>query len=121
MPAYDPRQSAHALGHDGVAVVRHGGASLLLFAKRFESLADFAALEMTDLGRDALQRAGHDREGGHELGVAVARYDLRGDTVDPQTELAAHVLLDARVDRGMGANGAADATYASPLSGALES
>src|SRR2546430_16578946 len=69
--AHHTREPADALGQDGIALVRHRGAPLLLLAERLERLSDPGALEGTDLDRDPLQRAGGDRERRHEARGAV--------------------------------------------------
>ena len=85
----------------------HRRAALLLLAKRLECLADLAPLQMSDLGRDPLQRPCDQRKGRHEARVPVARDDLGGDGIGAQAELAADVLLYLWIDGGVGADSAA--------------
>src|SRR5256886_16024793 len=100
--AHHTRKPADALAQDGIALVRHRGAPLLLLAERLERLSDLGALEVADLDRDPLQRPGGDRERRHEARVAVARHDLSRNFIDLQTKLAADLLLDPPVDGGVG-------------------
>ena len=106
-----PGEATHPLGEDRVTLVRHRRASLLFLAEGFERLADLAALKVADLGRDSLQGPGSDGQRGHVAGMAVARHDLRRDDVDLEAQLAADMLLDARIDGCVCADGPADPAH----------
>ena len=55
--------------------------------ERLLDLAHLGALQVADLGREALQAGAGQRDRGQQLGVAVARDDLRGDRLGVQPEL----------------------------------
>ena len=78
--------------------------ALLAFGEIFLRLQHFGALQMADLGREPLDRGGDDAERGEKRGVPVARDHLRRDRLDFQAELLRHMLLDARIDVGEGAD-----------------
>ena len=59
-----PRHAGHPLGEDRIALVRHGARPLLAGAERLECLAHLGALKVTDLDRDALERAAEDGQRG---------------------------------------------------------
>ena len=63
---------------------------------------------MPDLGREPLDRARHHGKRGEIGGMAIARHDLRGDRLGPKPELFGHVIFDARIDMGEGADRARD-------------
>ena len=54
--------------------------------ERLLDLAHLGALQVADLGREALQPGAGQRDGGQQLGVAVARHDLGGDRLGLQAE-----------------------------------
>ena len=92
----------------GIALVRHRRAALLAARERLGGLADLGALQMADLGREALDAAGDDRERGEERGVAVARDHLGRDRLRREAEPRGDLGLDRRVDVGEGADRARD-------------
>ena len=114
-------ESADALGLLRVALVRHGGGAGLTLGEGFADFADFGALEVANLGREALQRGGDHGEGGEEVGVAVALDDLGGDGFDAESEFAADALLDVGRDGGVGADGAGDLADGDGFDGVGES
>src|SRR2546428_10187599 len=120
MPAHHSREPAHALGHDRIALVRLRRASLLLLAEGLECLPTLAALQMSYVCRDPLQRCSRKRESGHEVRVAVPSDHLSGDRIRFQPKLGAHIVLDSRVDRRMRADGATDAAYRNLVAGLVE-
>ena len=75
--ADDAGQAADLLAGHGIALVRHGGGALLLFAEELFGFADFGALQVADFGGDLVERGGDDRERGEIVGVAVALDHLR--------------------------------------------
>ena len=121
------REAADLLDGDGVALVRHRRAALLPLAERLLGLEGVGALEVPDLGGDALAAGGRRGEDAGEVGVVVARDDLRGERVVHEAEVLAHVLLDARVDARVGSHRTRDraeghvvAGVAKPVEVALE-
>ena len=64
--------------------------------ERLLDLADLRLLQAADLERELLERGAADRQGGHEVGVAVALDDLRRHRRGLEPEPAAHVGLDRR-------------------------
>ena len=113
-------EAADLLHGDGVALVRHGRAALLALAERLLGLEGVGLLEVADLRGDAL--AGGSRGGEHagEVGVVVAGDDLRGQRIVDQTQVLADVLLDERVDGGVGAHRAGDGAEGHVSAGVLE-
>ena len=75
--AHHAREAADLLAGHGVALVRHGGGALLLFAEELFRFADFGALQVANLGGDLVQRRGNDGERAEVVRVAVALNDLR--------------------------------------------
>ena len=75
--AHESREPADPLGDDRVALVRHRRRALLARRERLLDLTHLGPREVPDLEREAVERGGEDREGGQELGVAVALEDLR--------------------------------------------
>ena len=106
--AEDAGEAAEAFAGDGVALVGHGAGALLALGEALLDLADLGALEVAEFGCPALDAAAGDGERGEELGVAVALEDLRGERRGPEAEGAADMRLDARVEMGVGADGAGD-------------
>ena len=118
--AQHAREAADALAGDRVALVRHRRGALLAAGERLGRLAHLAALQVPHLGREAVERAAEDRERRQQLGVAVARDDLRGDVLARQAELGERELLDARVDVAVGADGARELADGDAGEGALD-
>ena len=102
------REAGDALGRDRVALVRHRARALLAGAERLLHLADLGALEVADLGREALQPGARERDRLQHLGVAVARHDLGGDRLAGEPEPLEHARLVLRPERGVRADGAGD-------------
>jgi hypothetical protein len=119
--ANDAGLAAETLGDDGVALVRHGRRALLPGREILFSLEHLGPLVVTHLKRDLLDGAREQREGRHELRVAITLNDLRRDGSETQTEQRYSDLLDLRVDVGVGAHGARDLAHRNLLNGALES
>ena len=95
--ADDAREAADPLRDDRVALVRHRRRALLSLAERLLHLAHLGAGEVADLGREPVERRGDERERGEELGVAVARDDLRRDRLRLETEPLAGDSLQLRI------------------------
>ena len=89
VPAQHARQAGDALGRDRVALVRHRARALLLpGAERLARLEHLGALEVADLGREPLEPGAGERDRLQQLGVAIARDDLRGDRLGLQARAA---------------------------------
>ena len=93
---------------DRVALVRHRARALLPGAKRLLQLAHLRALQVTDLGRQPLQARARQGDRLHELGVAIARDDLRGDILARQPQPLQHARLELGARRRIGADRARD-------------
>src|SRR5579859_2717379 len=106
MPAHHARQSADLLAGDGVALVRHGRRSLLLFAEIFLGLAHLGALQMTDLSGDLIQSRSNDGQRGYVISVAVALDDLGRDRSGFESQAVADFFFHFRIKMGEGAYGA---------------
>ena len=105
--AQHAREAADALARDRVALVRHRRGALLARGANGSSASRTSrALQVADLGREAVERRCRGSRARQQLGVAVARDDLRGDVLDAQAERRQRELLDARVDVAVGADGA---------------
>ena len=98
VPAQHAREPGDLLALDRVALVRHRARALLPGAERLFDLAHLRALQVPDLGREALQPGPRERDRAQQLGVPVARDDLRGDVLalDVQTLQHARLELGAR-------------------------
>ena len=109
---HDARDPADALGRDRVALVRHRRRALLAAAERLLDLAHLGAREVADLGREAVERRGEQRQRREQLGVTVALQDLRRARsrleAEPLAGDALHLGLGGRV-RADGAGELADA------------
>ena len=106
--AQHARQAGDALGGDRVALVRHRARALLARAERLLDLAHLGALEVADLGREALEPGAGQRDRLQHLGVAVARDDLGGDGLG-RAARAASSTRRSKSGRGrVGADGAGD-------------
>ena len=117
---HDARKAAHALGSDGVALVRHGGRALLALLERLLSLDDVGLLHEANLHGDALKRGGRDGERRHDLGMTVAGKHLGRQRVGGEAELGTDILLHERVDGGVGAHCTRDGAGGCNLAGLLE-
>lgn len=57
--------------------MRHGRGAFLSFAEKFFSLAYLGALQVTDFNCNIFHRACNNAERGKEMGVTIARDNLR--------------------------------------------
>ena len=87
------RQSAQAFPSDGVSLVRHGGASLLAFRKKFFHLQNFRALQMPELGCPAIDARRNQSERGRKFSVPIALHDLRGKRCRLESKFFANSLV----------------------------
>ena len=88
--------------------------------ERLLDLAHLGALEVAHLGREALEPGAGQRDGLHELGVAVARDDLGRDRLARQPEPLEHPHLVLGAVGRVGADGARDRAHRRLREGALE-
>ena len=93
---------------DRVALVRHRRGALLAGAERLLRLAHLGALQVADLGREALEAGAGERDRLQQLGVAVARDDLRGDVLAREPQPREHARLELGAGRRVGADRARD-------------
>ncbi len=114
------RQAADLLGGHGIALVRHGGGSLLLFAEEFFGLADFGALQVADLGGDLVQRRGDHGERAEIVRVAVALDNLRGDRGGFQSQARADFFFEFGREVGEDSDRAGELSYAHVFGGGHE-
>ena len=98
--AHHAGKAGEVLGEDGIALVRHGGRALLALREELLGLHHLGALQMADLGRQALDRRRDDGERGEEGRMPVARDHLGRNRFDFQAEFLRDVRLDPRVDIG---------------------
>src|SRR4051795_9601143 len=106
--AQHARQAADALAHDRVALVRHRARALLLpRAERLLGLADLGALELADLGREALEPGAGESDRLQQRRVAVARDDLGRHRLGRERQAREHARLEVGVGRAVRADGAA--------------
>src|SRR5215210_3099940 len=103
--AHDARKTADPLRDFRVALVRHRGGPLHSFPERLLDFAHLGAREVSDLGREPLQRGSCQSQSGEELRMAVARDHLRGERVRLQPEALARDALDFRLDLRVRADG----------------
>ena len=101
------RQSAQSFASDRISLVRHGGASLLSFAKKFFHLQHFRALQMPELGRPTIDARRNQRERGQKFGVPIALHDLRRKRRGLETEFLANRSFNRRIEMRMSADRAA--------------
>ena len=95
--AQHPRQAGDLLGLDRVALVRHRARALLARAERLlRPRRTSVRCEVADLGREALEAGAGQRDRLQQLGVAVARHDLRRDRLALEPEPRQDPLLELR-------------------------
>src|SRR5438067_8702507 len=104
VPANDARQTAQTLARDWIALVRHGRAAFLAFAKKFFDLQNFSALEMTKFCRPTIDTGGDDSERRHEFGMTITLHDLSRECCRFQSELFANRALNFWIDVRMRAH-----------------
>ena len=102
--AHHARQPDQVFRQHRIALVRHGRRAFLAFGEILLRLQNLGALQMADLGRQPLDRAGDHAERGEVHGMAIARNDLGGDRLHPQPHLLRHIGFDPRIDLGEGAD-----------------
>ena len=118
--ADDARQAADLLGGHGIALVRHGRRSLLLFAEKLLGLADLGALQVADLGGDLVECRGDHGERPQIVRVAVALDDLRRNRGGFQSQARADLLFEFRREMGEDSHGAGELAHAHVFGGGIE-
>jgi hypothetical protein len=114
------REAGDLLALDRVALVGHRARALLPGTERLFDLAHLRALQMPDLGREALQPGPRERDRAQQLGVPVARDDLRGDVLALQPEPLEHARLELGAGRRVGPHGARHRPDGNLREGALQ-
>ena len=84
--------------------------------ERLLRLAHLGALQVADLGREALEAGAGERDRAQQLGVAVARDDLRRDVLAREAEAREHARLELGAGRGVRADRARDRADRRPAS-----
>ena len=84
-------------------------------AERLLDLAHLGPREVADLGREAIERRGEQRERREQLGVTVALEDLGRARRRLEAEPLARDALDLRLGGGVRADGAGQLADAQPL------
>ena len=97
----DACKARDPLGGDGVALVRHRRRALLAATERLLDLAHLRARQVADLGREAVERRGVQRERSEDVGVTIALEDLRGAGRGLEPQPLAGDALDLRVEGGV--------------------
>ena len=110
-------EAAEVLGGNGVFLVGHGRGALLALGEAFLHFKHLGALQMPELDAQALNAAGHDGDGGEEMGVAVALHNLGGVRIDFEAENVQGLLFNGRGDNGVGAHGAGNLANADVFDG----
>ena len=105
--AQHPGQTADPLTADRVALVGHGGAALLPLGEVLLHFQHVGALEVANLGGEALQGGAHQGEGLHVVGMAIAGDHLGAGGVGSQPEDLAGDGFHLGIGVGIGAHGAA--------------
>ena len=101
-------QAAHVFQLPRIALMRHGRRALLAGGKRLLDLKDLGALQMTQLGRNPVERAADHRQGREKSGVPVARDHLGGNGFRYEPQARTNSRFDRRIDIGIGADRARD-------------
>ena len=104
--AHHAREAADPLGDLRVALVRHCRGALHPVRERLLDLADLCPRQVANLGREALERRGGERERREKLGMAVAGDHLGRERIGLQPEPFAGDALDLRVEARVRADGA---------------
>ena len=118
--ADDAGEAADLLAGDGIALVRHGGRSLLLLAEELFGLADFGALQVADFGGDLVERRSDHGERGEIVRVAIALDHLRGDRRGFQSQARADLLFEFGREVGEDADRAGELSDAHVFGGGHE-
>ena len=105
-------QATDPLTADGVAFVGHGRTALLPLGEVLLHLEHVGALQVADLGGEALKRRSHQGQGLDVLSMAIAGDHLGAGGVGHQPELGAGDRLDLGIGVGVGAHGATDLAHA---------
>src|SRR5271154_3234775 len=102
--AQHAREAGDLLALDRVALVRHRRGALLALAEWLLDLAYLGALQIADLGREALQPGAGEGDRAEQLGVTVTRDHLGGDVLARQSQPLKDTRLEVRARRRVGAD-----------------
>src|SRR5712664_525963 len=89
-------QPAQIFREDRVSLVRHRRGSFLPLGEGFLHLSHLGALQVSNLGRELLDRRAQNRQGCEKLGMPVSLDDLVGGRSGREAEPPAHVLFHIR-------------------------
>ena len=106
--AHDAGEAGEVLAQDGVLLVGHGRRALLALAEGLRRLPHLASLQVPDLDREALDRAGDDAEHGEVHRVTIARDDLGRDRLRREPHLRRDMRLHLRRHAREGSDGTGD-------------
>ena len=101
----------------GFFLVRHGRGAFLALGEAFFGFQHFGALQMAQLGGQALHPAGNEGQGGKKGGMAVALDDLGGDGVHAKAKDAHGNDFDLGIEMGVAAHGPGDLAHPDAVQG----
>src|SRR5215469_10893681 len=113
-------QPADLLARNWVSLVRHRGRSLLSFAEVLFGFADFGPLQVPNLSRDLVERAGDYRQGRDVRRMPVALNHLSGHRDRLQSKAFADLLLVLRIEVAEAPYRSRQLTHAHVFSSMLE-
>ena len=117
--AQQPRQPGDRLAMIGLRLCGIADEPFCARRERLLDLADLGALQVADLEGEPLEPGAGDRERREQLGVAVARDDLRRDVLARAGRAAPDARLDRRRGRRVGPDRAGDLAHRGLLERAL--
>src|SRR5213082_2551341 len=97
VPSHNSSQPTQPLTGYRIALVRHGRATLLTFAKKFFYFQNFSALKMAEFGGPAVDRRCDQRQCRQKFSVPIALHDLGRDCGWTQPKFLANFALDPRI------------------------
>ncbi len=118
--ADDAGQAADLFAGDRVALVRHGGRTLLTFGERFFGFPNFGALQVAYFESDFLEETRDERQRRDPRGVAVAGDHLRGDRGGLEGQSCADLLFRIGRDVTEGADRAGKLADAQIVGGGFQ-
>jgi len=109
---HQPGQTRYVFRKNRIALMRHGGRSLLSGRKILFGLPHLRPLQQTDLLRELVQGRRDNRQRREKFRMTVPLHDLRRHGRRFQTELVADVVLHGRIDKRKRADRARDLAVA---------